>query len=220
MSRSQPHYLKSRKITFPTKYSFKKHLQAIRHRAEESQSGIITDENDILDLKDFIQDYCDKSENLQNRFDLDNCYFVVKKSRDYSTKCLFIVDNESKYEEQISTENFGNPPTPLQNFRSFCTYTISGIKRNIREQLAKQHGRSFDEVDLWHQKPTTKQIVDEFIRQKNISDHLDKIISPNHTGGNVPYLMPEYEYLQQELLIFYEEKASTDLLFRLREAKR
>lgn len=220
MSKSQPHYLKSRDINFPTKSAFKKHLQDIRHRAEENQNGIIVDANDILDLKDFIQDYCDKSDHLQERFDLDGCHFAVKKSRDYSTKCLFIIDNKSNYEEQISTENFGNPPTPLQNFRSFCTYAISGIKRSIREKLANKHGRSFDEVDLWHQKPTTKQIVDEFIKEKNISDCLDKVISPNHTGGNVPYLMPEYEYLRQELLNFYEEKSAKDLLFQLREAQR
>lgn len=159
-------YLKTRAVSFNTKNSFKEHLKLIRQRAEQNKDGIIQSTSDISDLKDFIQDYCDKSEHIQELFDLDNCSFLVKKSPNHSNKCLFIINNHTNNEEQISTTNFGNPPTPLQNFRSFCTNTITEHKKTIREKLTNEQGKPFDEMDLWHKNPTTKEIVDEFIQLK------------------------------------------------------
>lgn len=216
MSRSKPHYLKTRNITFKTKEKFKNHLKTIRQRAEQNSGGIVKEVDDILDLKDFIQDYCDKSEHIQEKFDLDNCKFVVKNSPEYPTKCLFIICNNS--EEQISTEKFGNPPTPLQNFRSFCTFVIGNYKKFIREKLTEEQGKSFTELDLWHEKPTSKQIVDEFLVIHNLHDRLEQVISPNNLGNNAPYLLPEYKYLEKEFLDFYTEKVAADaVVFSLKD---
>lgn len=168
---------------------------------------------------DFIQDYCDKSERLQEDFDLDDCYFIVKKSPNYNTKCLFIVDNSKNKEEQISLERFGNPPKPIVNFRSFCTYTIMEFKKEHRIILSQKKGKNYNEHDLWHKKPTTKEIVDEFIAIKGIADKLDQIISPNGSGFNVPILMSGYEYLKQEFIDFYQSKAATELNFELKPRK-
>lgn len=219
MSRSKPHYLKTRDITFKTKGEFKKHLKTIRHRAEQNSGGIVKEADDISDLKDFIQDYCDKSEHIQEKFDLDDCAFVVKKSPEYQTKCLFIVGNN--LEEQISTENFGNPPTPMQNFRSFCTFTIGNYKKSVRHKLASEQGKSFTELDLWHENPTSKQIVDEFSTIHNLHGKLEQIISSNGLGNNVSYLLPEYEYLKQEFLDFYISKVKVNKVeFSLKDRKK
>ena len=218
MSKSKPHYLKTRDVLFDTKGKFKEHLKAIRYRAEQNSGSMVELLEDISDLRDFIQDYCDKSEQLQEKFDLDKSYFVIKKSPQYETKCLFIV--ESGLEEQISTENFCNPPTLLQNFRSFCSFIISNYKKSVRKKLAEEQGKDFTELDLWHQNPTTKQIVDEFLTIHNLHDKLAQVVSPNGLGNNVPYLLPEYEYLKQEFLDFYVQKvAANKVVFNLQDRK-
>lgn len=219
MSRAKPHFLKTRNVLFPTKGEFIEHLKDIYHRAKSSKNGLVTTNNDILDLKDFIQDYCDKSERLQNIFDLDNCHFIVKKSPNYDTECLFIVDILTNKEEQISLIRFGNSPKPIVNFRSFCTYTIMEFKRNYRIQLSQELGKSYDEYDLWHTNPTTKEIVDEFIAIKEIGDKLEQVISPNGSGFNVPVLNPKYEYLKLEFIDFYQSKVATQLNFELKPRK-
>lgn len=219
VSKSKPHYLKTRDALFDTKGKFKEHLKAIRYRAEQNSDGMVTLPEDISDLRDFIQDYCDKSETIQERFDLDKSIFVVKKSPQYETKCLFIVENG--LEEQISTEKFGTPPTPLQNFRSCCSFIIGNYKKSVRQELAAKQGKDFRELDLWHQSPTTKQIVDEFLTIHNLHDKLAQVASPNGLGNNVPYLLPEYEYLEQEFLDFYDNKvAANEMVFDLRKRKK
>ena len=216
MSRAKPHFLKTRNVLFPTKREFIKHLQNIHHRAKARKNGLVSSNDDILDLIDFIQDYCDKSERLQDIFDFDNCYFIFKKSPNYDTECLFIVDNATNKEEQISLIRFGNSPKPIVNFRSFCTYTIMDFKKNYRIQLSQELGKSYDEYDLWHKKPTTKEIVDEFIAIKEIGDKLDEIISPNGSGFNVPVLNQKYAGLKQEFINFYQSKVATQLNFELK----
>lgn len=216
MSRAKSHFLKTRNILFPTKGKFIKHLQDIYHRAKSNKNGLVTSNDDILDLKDFIQDYCDKSKRLQEIFDLDDCSFIVKKSPNYHTECLFIVDSLTNKEEQISIIGFGNSPEPIVNFISFCTYIIMEFKKYYRIKLSQELGKSYNEYDLWHKKPTTKEIVDEFIAIKEIGGKLDEVISPNGLGNNVPYLLPKYEYLKQDFIDFYQLKVATELNFELK----
>ncbi|MFC0322116.1 hypothetical protein ACFFHT_00815 [Gallibacterium melopsittaci] len=208
MNRAKSYLLKTRDILFKTKESYKNHLQSILHRAKLNKNGLITSDDDIIDLKDFIQDHCDKSEQLQELFDLDKCYFAVQKSPGYPTECLFIIDNETGDKEQISIHNFGNPPSAIVNFRSFCTYTITTFKLEYRKKLSEKQNVNYTEYDLWHKNPTTKQIVDQFITLKQIGDKLEQVISPNGLGNNVPTLLPEYQYLEQELIEFYQSKLS------------
>lgn len=216
MSRAKPHFLKTRNILFSTKGKFIEDLQGIYHRAKSSKNGLVTTNNDILDLKDFIQDYCDKSEEILSYIDLENCYFVVKKSPDYNTPCLFIIENNTNKEKHFSFQNFGSPPISYINFKRFCTHIIQDFKFNYRIKLSQELGKSYDEYDLWHKKPTTKEIVDEFIAIKGIGDKLDLVISPNGLGNNVPYLMPDYEYLKQDFIDFYQSKVTTELNFELK----
>ena len=182
MSKSKPHYLKTRDVLFDTKGKFKEHLKAIRYRAEQNSGSMVELLEDISDLRDFIQDYCDKSEQLQEKFDLDKSYFVIKKS--------------------------------------FCSFIISNYKKSVRKKLAEEQGKDFTELDLWHQNPTTKQIVDEFLTIHNLHDKLAQVVSPNGLGNNVPYLLPEYEYLKQEFLDFYVQKvAANKVVFNLQDRK-
>ena len=216
MSRAKPHFLKTRNILFSTKGKFIEHLQGIYHRAKSSKNGLVTTNNDILDLKDFIQDYCDKSEEILSYIDLENCYFVVKKSPDYNTPCLFIIENNTNKEKHFSFQNFGSPPISYINFKRFCTHIIQDFKFNYRIKLSQELGKSYDEYDLWHKKPTTKELVEEFIALKEISNKLDLVISPNGLGNNVPYLMPDYEYLKKDFIDFYQSKVATELNFELK----
>ncbi|WP_432481181.1 hypothetical protein [Moraxella sp. ZY200743] len=216
MSRAKPHFLKTRNVLFPTKGKFVEHLQTIYHRAKSSKNGLVTTNNDILDLKDFIQDYCDKSEEILSYIDLENCYFVVKKSSDYNTPCLFIIENNTNKEKHFSFRNFGCPPISYINFKRFCIHTIIDFKFNYRIKLSKELGKSYDEYDLWHKKPTTKEIVDEFIAIKDIGDKLDEVISPNGSGFNVPVLNQKYAGLKQEFIDFYQSKVATQLNFELK----
>lgn len=216
MSRAKPHFLKTRNVLFSTKGKFIEHLQDIYHRAKSSKNGLVTINNDILDLKDFIQDYCDKSEEILSYIDLENCYFVVKKSPDYKTPCLFIIENNTNKEKHFSFQDFGSPPISYINFKRFCIHIITDFKFNYRIKLGQELGKSYDEYDLWHKKPTTKEIVDEFITLKEIGDKLDLVVSPNGLGNNVPYLMPDYEYLKQDFIDFYQSKVATELNFELK----
>ncbi len=216
MSRAKPHFLKTRNVLFPTKGEFIEHLKDIYHRAKSSKNGLVTTNNDILDLKDFIQDYCDKSEEILSYIDLENCYFVVKKSPDYNTSCLFIIENNTNKEKHFSFQNFGSPPISYINFKRFCTHIIQDFKFNYRIKLSQELGKSYDEYDLWHKKPTTKELVEEFIAIKEIGDRLEQVISQNGLGNNVPYLLPEYQGLRQEFIDFYQSKVATELNFELK----
>ncbi|OOR91048.1 hypothetical protein B0181_03695 [Moraxella caviae] len=210
MSRAIPHFLKTRNLYFHTKGDFRTHLDNIYQKAKSQGNQAIT-KDDEADLKDFIQDYCDKSEHLLEKFDLDNCHFIVAMS-EYGTKCLFIVDNDSRKKEQISLKNFGAEQTPEQNFRLFCTEIIRDIKLEYRKILAEDSDLRYDEVDLWHEEPSTKELVDEFVQKHELSDILDKVISPNDLGNSKRFLMPDYEYLKQKFLDFYREKMTTNKL--------
>lgn len=218
MTRPIPHFLKTRNIYFPTKCEFKKHLNDIYQKAKKSGNQAIT-KDDEVDLKDFIQDYCDKSAHLQEKFDLDNCHFIVQES-EHGTACLFIVNNEDGEMEQISIHNFGNEQTSKQNFRLFCTEIISDLKLKYRKSLTKNNGLQYDEVDLWHSNPTTKQLVDEFVKIHELLDKLGEVISPNNLGNSKRFLMPNYEYLKQDFLDFYQEKMATNQLQTLLKARK
>ncbi|WP_147376493.1 hypothetical protein [Moraxella catarrhalis] len=216
MSRAKPHFLKTRNVLFPTKGKFVKHLQTIYHRAKSRKNGLVVPNDDILDLIDFIQDYCDKSEEIQSYIDLENCYFIVKNPEGYDEPCLFVVDKNTGKEKHFGFRNFGCPPTPYLNFKRFCIHIIQDFKFNYRIKLSQELGKSYDEYDLWHKKPTTKEIVDEFVALKEIGDKLDLVISPNGLGNNVPYLMPDYEYLKKDFIDFYQSKVATELNFELK----
>lgn len=219
MSKAIPHLLKTRNVSFPTKGAFQKHLKSIYDKAKANKSGLVDCDNDILDLKDFIQDYCDKSERLLDIFDLDNCHFIVKKSPDYTTKCLFIVDNNTGNQEQFSVYDFGNPPDAKTGFYSFCRYTIMWLKFEYRRKFSEHLGIDYNEYDLWHKKPTTKQIIDEFIEFKEIGEKLDEVVSENFKGNNAFYLSEKYKFLNQEFIEFYQSKVATELFFELKLRK-
>ena len=93
------------------------------------------------------------------------------------------------------------------------------LKFEYRRKFSEQLGIDYNEYDLWHKEPTTKQIVNEFIEFKKIGDKLDEIVSKKFKGNNAFCLSKQYEYLKQEFIDFYQEKAATELCFELKARK-
>lgn len=212
MARSQPHYLKTRDVIFSTKGKFKEHLQAIFHKTKSLPDKKVVDNNDILDLIDFLEDYHNERTAIQDQFDLENCIFYVDKPQDYDGYCFWLMDKNTQNKRQFSFTSFGNPRTPMQNLVSCFGYIIRQMKARIRNEIAAQEGKDFEEYDLWNEKPTSKELVLEFIKIHNLEDKLDLVVSPNGLNNNAPYLMPNYEYLATEYREFYFNKRANDLL--------
>ncbi|OOF43473.1 hypothetical protein BKK51_11395 [Rodentibacter trehalosifermentans] len=216
---AKSYYLKTRNVFFKTQRAFKNHLQSIFHKTRDSEYKIVVDPNDMKDLIDYLEDYHNDRETLPDKFNLENCEFYVKKSPDFD-ECLWIRDKSSNIERQFSITKFGNPSTPLQNLVECLGYLIMNIKRDIRKEIVKKEGKEFDKYNLWHKEPTRKELVLEFITLNNLEGHLDKIVSPNGLSNNVPFLMPGYEYLEDEFITFYIEKKGTEQLkYELKKIK-
>lgn len=205
--------LKTNNRFFTTQKSFVEHLKSIRVFGENN-NGKIDNEEYVNDLIDYIQDYHNDSVQIQREYDLDHCEFFVDfptmrwKGRQ-TEKCIWIRDisNSSKLREiGINPRAFCNQPMPEQNFRSLCNVIIRNLKYEIRKREADKNGKSVSEVNLWHKFPTTKQIIDEFISIHNLEDKLEQVISSNGLGNNVPYLLDDYKYLENEFLNFYCQK--------------
>lgn len=216
---SKSFYLKTNQKLFDTKKLFNEHLKFIRDTANNNPNGAVLDNDHIADLKDYIQDYHNDSQLIQDEFNLDNCEFFMDKSPDYQTKCLWIKDKETQDKRQISTTRYVNPSTARQNFISCCSYIISEYKKSIRKKLSDKENKDFTEYDLWHIQPSTKVLVEEFIIIHELSDILDDVVSPNGQRNNAPYLMPNYEYLKQEFLDFYQNKMASNQLQTILKAR-
>ncbi|OOS07388.1 hypothetical protein SAMN02745664_102171 [Moraxella cuniculi DSM 21768] len=212
MAKAQPHYLKTRQVTFPTKGKFKEHLQAILHKTTSLPNNEVEDQDDIFDLIDFLEDYHNESITIQEQFDLENCIFYVDKPQDYNGYCFWLMDKNNQNKRQFSITSFGNPRTPMQNLVSCFGYIIREMKARFRKEIAMQEGKDFKEYDLWNEEPKPKELVLEFIKIHNLKDKLHLVVSPNGLNNNAPYLMPDYEYLAKEYQDFYFNKKANDLL--------
>lgn len=212
MSRAKAHYLKTRGIIFNTKGKFKSHLQAIFHKTKELPNRIVTDQNDILDLIDFLEDYHNESLDIQEQFELENCLFYVDKPEDYDGLCFWLKDKNTQKKRHFSFTSFRNPRTPLQNLVSCFGYLIREMKIQIRKEIAKQEGKNFEAYDLWNEKPTPKELVIEFLKIHNLENKVELIVSPNGKNNNAPYLMTDYEYLEKEYKSFYYNKKANNFL--------
>lgn len=204
---------------FSTKTGFLNHLTVIRNTADNNQNGMVLEKNHILELKDFLRDYYVDRDIILSEYDLDNCEFFVALPPQPRNryKCFWIKDKDSSKKRHFATSRNGLvEPNSFGNFRSFCTDELIPIKREIRRYITNELGLSLDDFDLWHQSPKTKELVKEFITTKGIGDKLDLVISPNSLGNNVPYLMPDYEYLKQDFIDFYQSKVATELNFELK----
>lgn len=211
--------LQSTNNQFVTKKGFLNHLKLIRNTADKNQNGMVLDKNHILDLKDFLRDYYVDRDIILSEYDLDNCEFFVALPPTVRNnhKCIWIKDKVTdKTRHFATTKNGLVEPTPFGNFYNFCTNELIPIKREIRRYITNELGLSLDDFDLWHKSPKTKELVEEFIAIKNIGDKLNEIISPNGLGNNVPYLLPDYEYLKLEFIDFYQSKVATQLNFELK----
>ncbi|MBF0785412.1 hypothetical protein E4T80_08060 [Muribacter muris] len=217
---AKPCYLKTRNVTFKTKKAFKEHLQSILHKAKSSEDKRVSDPDDIQDLIDYLENYHNDREILSDEYNLENCEFYVDKSPDFG-ECLWLADKDNKEKcRHFSVTKFGNPSTPLQNLVECLGFLIINIKRDFRKKLAKEEAKEFDEYNLWHKSPTRKEIVLEFVQLNNLISELDKIVSPNGLNNNVPFLMPEYEYLEEKFINFYiEKKGSEQLKYELKRVK-
>ncbi|XXQ68117.1 hypothetical protein ACKLNO_11040 [Neisseriaceae bacterium B1] len=217
-------YFPTTQKSFDTKKELVAYFKQMRELVERQESNTVCDANQIADLKDFLIFHHNDKEIFLNQFDLNDCEFFVDLPPEprNSYKCFWLHDKKTAAKRHFSTTEraFGNPPTPLQNFRSFCSFIISNYKKSVRQKLAAEQGKDFRELDLWHQSPATKQIVDEFLTVHNLRDKLEKVISPNGLGNNVPYLLPEYAYLEQKFLDFYVQKvAANEVIFSLKDRK-
>ena len=90
------------------------------------------------------------------------------------------------------------------------------LKFEYRKKFSEHLGIDYNEYDLWHKKPTTKQIIDEFIEFKEIGEKLDEVVSENFKGNNAFYLSEKYKFLKQEFIDFYQSKVATELFFELK----
>lgn len=212
MSRAKPHYLKTRDIHFRTKREFKAHLQAIFHKTKDLPDKTVSDKNDILDLIDFLEDYHNESLAIQEQFDLENCIFYVDKPEDYDGKCFWLIDKNTQNKRHFSFTSFGNPRTPMQNLVSCFGYLIREMKMRIRKEIAQIEGKSFEDYNLWNEKPTPKELVTEFLKLHHLEDKVELIVSPNGENNNAPYLMGDYKYLEEAYIRFYQDKKANDLL--------
>lgn len=193
------------------------YLKTIRKEAERNNDQVCNS-NHIEDLKYFIRFIYVESERVIEQIDIDNCSFFVALPPNPRNKykCLWIKDNESSI--HFSTTKDGlSAPTPRNNFHQYFTYIIQEFKNGIKKVISKQKGMT-EVAHLWHTNPTTKVIIDEFIRIHQLNEKLEDVISPNGLGNNLPFLMPEYEYLKNEILTFYVEKVEDKKLgFELRQ---
>lgn len=208
MSRAIPHYVKSLDKFLPTKTAYKAHLQHYLQHFPKNKP--LEDENLHMDLIDFIQRYCDKKDHLSEKFDLENCYFEIRRSQE-GTNCFFIVDKlNTEISEQISIHNFGNLPTALDNFKRLFVYLISDLKEQKRIDECNLLGCSIKDWDLYHINPTTHELVLLFLSEKGISDDvLENIISENNQGNEIPKLTEDYKHLEKGILAFYQEKLNS-----------
>ncbi|QPB42304.1 hypothetical protein [Rodentibacter haemolyticus] len=198
---------------FSSKKSLKAHLRNIRDSYSQGQK--ISNKNHIIDLKSFLTDYHDDKEIILLQFDnLRGCDFYVRKSEYKPSKDLCFWIEKENQKRSFSFTNFGNPPTPIQNFRKRCVYLIQNDKDKIRQSMVgKQKMSSYE---LWHSNKTPDEIVKEFVKIKNIDDDLKngKVVMLNGTNVTVPELQKDYEYLDNDFLEFYR---SLDLEYFMKD---
>ena len=204
---------------FKSKTSFVAYLKEIRHTAELNNGGKVLLDEHIIALKEFIRHYYCHSDEILVDFDLDNCEFFVAlpPTPRNQHKCLWIKEKGTDKQRHFSTTDKSlKPATSFENFYQYCTHLIMPIKLKLRNQIASGAGLSASEFDLWHKHPRTKELIQEFIDLKGIGNVLESIISPNGLGNNIPFLMSEYKYLEQEFIEFYQNKIATELSFELK----
>ncbi|MDO5055617.1 MAG: hypothetical protein Q4D86_09905 [Pasteurella oralis] len=193
------------------------YLKSIREDAERNNNQV-SKATHIEDLKYFLRFIYAESERIIAEIDIDNSSFFVALPPNprNSYKCFWVKDDQNKIHFS-TTQNGLLPPSPENNFYRYFTYLIQEFKNKIKKIMAKQQGMA-ETAHLWHTNPTTKEIIDEFIAAHNLNNKLENVISPNGLGNNLPFLMPEYAYLRDEILNFYIEKAENKSLgFELRQ---
>ena len=120
---------------------------------------------------------------------------------------MYVIDKNTGFEEQISTTRFGNPPSDLENFCKCLRYAIRNDKLQKRQIYADREGKRIDQVDLWHVDPNFKELVAEFQALQGLDD-LSVVVTPNIGQHNVPELLPDYQYLENEFLDFYKNRVT------------
>ena len=204
---------------FQTQKEFLEYLRAICATADRNSDDAVKNKNHILELKDFICDYYCERDFIISKFDLDNCEFFVALPPNPRNqhKCFWIKQKNVNEKQHFATSRNGLVrPSVFDNFYRFCTDLLIPIKFELRKYFTEQLHLSADNFDLWHKQPKTKELVQEFIDLQKIGDKLEKVISPNGLGNNIPFLMPDYEYLEQEFIDFYQSKVATQLNFELK----
>lgn len=220
---SNSYILKSRNVTM-NKTNLINHLRAIRDKAVQNENSLVIDQNDVLDLIDFVQDiYSDRNAMLD--YDFSKCEFFVDfppNDRYKRHKCFYIRDlREIEETRQIAalSQNAFTPPTALENFCRLCDLLIANFKLEKRKAMAELQGKDFTLYDLYST-PSTNKIAKDFIAHKNLENDVADIVSENGLGNHLPYLKPEYEYLSSEFLDFYIRKYEIgEISFELKERR-
>ena len=212
MAKGIPCYFKRRDVTYPTKTKFLKRMEEIRKSHASNGKCYIENPEHIADLKDFLEDFYSDVERILSKHDIDNCKFFVQKSPNYSTPCIYIESNGVA--DDFSTSKF-NPPSEKAKFSQACSYILIPKKWEIKRQKFEKSDLIGDlnNYELIHQNPSWREIVDQFILKKNLSEILGNVISDDIQGNNAPVFKDEYSNLNQEFLDFYD---SLDLKYELK----
>ncbi|MGX2957568.1 hypothetical protein ACWIYZ_10885 [Ursidibacter arcticus] len=187
---------------FTSKKAVTDFLNPIRLKYASQLKEVITNQDDINALKDFIEVVHNDRYEILEDFDLEKCEFYVDKAEYDNTYCFYLRDKNVDRTRQFSITKL-SPPKPRENISSLFSHLISNIKLEIKRKLLPQYSGELDKFDLCHKTPTFKDCVDEFIRENNLGSILDEIISENGSGYNVPIFNDKYKYLENTFIQYY-----------------
>lgn len=215
MPKSISYTLKRRNIFFKTQGELKSHLTAIYKKYKKGTKNYIDNQDDIYDLRDYLEDIHTDRHIFVQDFDLDTCKFYVAMSPLYGTECLFIEDKQNN-SRQFSYKAF-KAPDFHSNFSKLCCALIKEIKLEIRKSKLPE-GEILENYDLYHIYPKLSEVINEFIEENQLSEI---ILSPNGSGYNIPKLNNGYEYIADKFIDFYNSKYSDiDKQYSLKPTKK
>lgn len=196
------YFLKRTEQTYKTQQALSKELKNIRGSYQVGED--ITDETHCMILRDYIEDIHPDSNEILDGFLIDECQFYFGKSEDYRTKCFYITNGEGK--RSFSTTKF-SAPSAKANFSQRCSYIIQEIKRDKKEDIIEEKGLQggTEAYNLHHKQPRFSEIVNIFIVENQLTNHLKETISENGKKINAPEFVDKYEYLNEAFVVFYEK---------------
>lgn len=210
-------FFKRRGYEFPTQKACEEHLKQMRNKYNNgTKKSYVNEIDDINDLKDFLEDYyglvhLDDFQEIQADYLLNECKFYLAKSQEHNNYCFYIEMN-GKSRDFSTSKFYSHPPTDKQNFSKCCRFIIEKNydKERKEEKLEelKQLG-SFDsskKYTLHLVEPQWGDIINDFIVEYQLSDNLEKLITPNRSNNEIPKFLPEYRDLEQSFLEFFKRK--------------